>query len=171
MDYSMIGKIQKAKDYAADPSRVTFNSLTLEFRGNNNTYTVSLGPDGWSCTCPGFHSYGICPHIMAMERMFGPMLKREPLPYAPGQNVVSDVEKAKLYSDEPERITFLSFNASFKGDHSEYTINYDNGTWDCDNPYFRSRGICSHTMAMERILGGMVKPLMMQGGVPDMESA
>lgn len=161
MDYSMIGKIQKAKEYAEDPSRVTFNSLTVEFKGNNNTYRITLGPDGWHCTCPGFQKYGICPHIMAMERMFGAMLKREPLPYAAGQNVVSDVEKAKEYSHQPERLTFIAFNARFQGGHNEYTINYDDGVWDCDNPYFVSRGVCSNTMAMERLLKGMVKPLMM----------
>lgn len=161
MDYSMIGKIQKAKDYAADPSRVTFNSFTVEFRGNNNTYTLSLGSEGWNCSCPGYQSHGICPHIMAMERLFGPMLKRDPLPYAKGQNIVSDVEKAKQYADEPDRITFKSFNAKFKGDHGEYNINYDDGKWDCDNSYFRSRGVCSHTMAMERLLKDMVQPLML----------
>lgn len=161
MDYSIIGKIQKAKDYAQDPARVTFNSLTAEFRGNNSTYTLTLGPDGWHCTCPGFQSYGICPHVMAMERRFGAMIKREPVPYAPGQNVVSDVEKAKLYADEPERLKFLNFTARFKGNHDEYSVAYDNGKWDCDNSYFRSRGFCSHTKAMEILLKGMVEPLHM----------
>lgn len=161
MDSSIISKIQKAKDYAQDPSRVTFNSLTVEFRGNNNAYTLTLGPDGWHCTCPGFHTYGICPHVMAMERLFGAMLKREPVPYAPGQNVVSDVEKAKAYADEPERIKFLSFSAHFKGNHDAYTVTYDHGKWDCDNAYFRSHGFCSHTKAMEILLKGMVEPLHM----------
>ncbi|RIK21458.1 MAG: hypothetical protein DCC53_07085 [Chloroflexi bacterium] len=146
MDYSLIGKIQKAKEYAEDPARVTFNSLKVEFRGDSDIYTISLGPDGWHSTDRGFQKYGISPHVMAMERLFGPMLKREPLPYAPGQNVVSDVEKAK------------AFNARFRGDHNEYTINYEDGTWFCDNPYFQTHGVCSHTMAMERILKGMVKP-------------
>src|SRR5690606_35656192 len=105
--------------------------------------------------------YGICPHIMAMERRFGAMLKRDPIPYAPGQNVVSDVEKAKTYSQEPERIKFLTFNARFKGGHNEYIINYDHGKWDCDNPYFTSRGVCSNTMAMEILLKDMVEPIML----------
>jgi hypothetical protein len=99
---------------------------------------------------------------MAMERRFGPMLKRQPLPYAPGQNVVSDVEKAKAYAEDMEqRIQFLAFNANFRGGHNDYTINYEHGEWQCDNPYFISRGICSNTMAMERLLKGMVQPLMM----------
>ncbi len=162
MDYSMIGKIQKAKTYAEEPKRVTFNSLSVEFRGNNNTYSVTLGPEGWHCTCPGFQKYAICPHIMTLERIFSPMLKREKLPYATGQNVVSDVEKSISYAEEKtERITVLSFEASFQGRHNAHQIRYDNGQWACDNPYFQSHGVCSNTMAMERILKGMVKPVML----------
>lgn len=159
MDYSMIGKIEKAKKYAEEPDRVTFNSLAIEFRGNNNTYTITLGPDGWHCTCPGFQKYAICPHIMTLERLFAPMLKRDRLPYAQGQNVVSDVEKSKQYAEETDRITFLSFDVSFRGGHNEFRITYDDGKWDCDNPYFKSRGVCSNTMAMERLLKGMVRPV------------
>lgn len=159
MDYSMIGKIQKAKEYAEQPERVTFQSLVVEFKGSNNTYRLTLSAEGWDCTCPGFQKYAICPHIMTLERLFGPMLKRDRLPYANGQNVVIDVEKAKQYAEETDRITFLAFEADFKGGHNSYHISYDNGKWDCDNPYFQSRGVCSNTMAMERLLKGMVKPV------------
>jgi hypothetical protein len=162
MDYSMIGKIQKAKEYAEDPSRVTLHNLSAEFVGSNNTYQINLGPDGWHCSCPGFQKYGICPHVMAIERALGPMLKRQPLPYAPGQNVVSDVEKAKTYAEQlGDRLTLNDFNASFRGGHNDYTISYDHGQWNCDNPYFASHGVCSNTMAMERMLKGMVQPLTM----------
>jgi hypothetical protein len=159
MDNSMIGKIQKAKEYAEQPERVTFQSLSVQFDGSNNSYTITLSAEGWHCTCPGFQKYAICPHIMTLERLFGPMLKRDRLPYANGQNVVSDVEKAKQYAEETDRITFLAFEADFQGGHNTYHISYDNGKWDCDNPYFQSRGVCSNTMAMERLLKGMVKPV------------
>ena len=160
MDYSMIGKIQKAKEYAEEPERVTFNSFSVEFAGDNNSYTVSLTPEGWNCSCPGYQKYGICPHIMTLERLFAPMIKRTRLQYATGQNVVSDVEKSKRYAEEADgRITFKFFEASFVGGHNTYTITYEDGQWDCDNPYFQSRGVCSNTMAMERLLKGMVKPV------------
>lgn len=161
MDYSMIGKIQKAKEYAENPERVTLHSFEVEFRGNNDTYRVTLGPDGWNCTCPGYQKYAICPHIMTLEKLLAPMLKRERLPYANGQNVVSDVEKSREYAEETDRITFVSFEADFAGGHNTYHISYDNGTWNCDNPYFVSRGVCSNTMAMEHLLKGMVKPVML----------
>lgn len=155
----MINKIQKAKEYAAEPERVTFHTLTMEFSGDNSTYKLSLAPDGWSCTCPGFQKYGICPHIMSVERMFKPMLKREALPYAPGQNIVSDVKKSKRYSEEPERIRILSFSCAFKGDSKEQTVEYNDGKWDSTSSYFKTHGIGTYTMALERILKGMVKPI------------
>ena len=55
-----------------------------------------------------------------MEKLFKPMIKRNPLPYAPGQNVVSDVEKAMRYADEPDRIQFKAFEVTFDGDNSAH---------------------------------------------------
>ena len=161
MDYSMIGQIQKAKQYAEEPERVTFHTLTIEFTGSNNTYIITLDATGWHCTCPGFQKYGICPHIMALERLFGIMLKRDHLPYANGQNVVSDVEKASRYAREVDRIHLVSFEIIFQGGHSDYHLTYQQGQWECDSFYFQKRGICSHVMTMERLLKGMVEPVMM----------
>jgi len=115
MDYGMIGKIEKAKRYAQEPQRITLQSLQVEFKGDNNTYEISLNDKGWHCSCPGYGQHKICPHIMSLERLLRPMLKREPVPYAPGQNVVSDVEKAKRYSEETDRIRFSALDASFDG--------------------------------------------------------
>lgn len=159
MDASMINKIQKSKEYANEPQRVTFHTLALEFRGDNSTYTIALAPDGWSCTCPGSQKYGICPHIMSLEKIFQPMLKRDPLPYAPGQNIVSDVKKAARYSTEQDRMKIISFEAAFKGDNKDHIVSYNNGTWNSTSSYFRTHGIGAYTMAMERILGNMVEPI------------
>jgi hypothetical protein len=156
MDYGMIGKIEKAKLYAAEPHRITFNTLGVVFQGDNNTYTIVLDAQGWHCSCPGFHSHHICPHIMALEKLFRPMLKRDPLPYGSGQNVVSDVEKASRYSHEKDRIQFQAFDVTFHGSNNDHHTTYHQGRWDCDCDFFHSRGVCSHTMAMERILNGML---------------
>jgi hypothetical protein len=156
MDYGMISQIEKARLYAEEPERVTFNALNVTFKGDNNTYTITLDQAGWHCTCPGFQSHNICPHIMAMERLFKPMLKMPPLPYAPGQNVVSDVEKAHRYADEADRLAFNSFKVTIRGNNSDHVVSYDHGTWNCDSNSFRLRGVSSHTMAMERLLKGML---------------
>ena len=162
MDASMINKIQKAKEYATQPERITFNSMVVEFRGDNSSYELTLGPDGWSCTCPGMKKYGICPHIMCIEKLLKPMLKRDPLPYAPGQNIVSDVKKAKRYAEETDRIRFTSFDVNFKGDNKDHQVTYNKGTWNSTSSFFKARGVGSYTMALERILKGMVEPITME---------
>lgn len=159
MDASMINKIQKAKEYASQPERATFTSLTVEFKGDNSTYSVQLGNDGWSCSCPGFQKYAICPHIMAIEKLFKPLLKRDPVPYAPGQNIVSDVKKAKRYSDETDRIQIVNFDCFFEGYNRTHQITYDRGKWTSTASFFQQRGVCSHTMALEKILTGFVSPV------------
>jgi hypothetical protein len=156
MDYGMISQIEKARRYAEEPHRIQFNSFTLQFKGDNNTYTITLSDNGWHCTCPGFQKYAICPHIMTLERLFKPMLRLRPLPYAQGQNVVSDVEKAHRYAAEKDRICFLSFDATFHGNNSDHRVTYNQGTWDCDSVSFKLRGVSSHTIAMERLLKGMI---------------
>jgi hypothetical protein len=157
MDYGMIGKIEKAKLYAAQPERITFNSLSVDFMGDNNSYHVTLSPEGWDCSCSGFRAHGICPHVMALEKLFKPMLKRAPLPYAPGQNVVSDVEKAKRYAEEPDRIHVKGFEVTVRGDNSEHHTSFNDHGWLCDCSFFASRGVCCHSMAMERVLKGMIQ--------------
>lgn len=154
MDYGMIGKIEKAKRYAQEPQRVSLKSLQAEFKGDNNEYQIELSEGGWKCTCPGFQQHKICPHIMSLERLFRPMLKREPLPYAPGQNVVSDVEKSKRYSEEKDRLRITKFDASFEGSNDSHDFGYESGSWNCNCDFFKSRGTCCHTMAMEKIMQG-----------------
>ena len=162
MDTSMINKIQKSKELATQPDRITFRTLTLEFRGDNNNYNTALGPDGWSCSCPGYSKYGICPHIMTLEKIYQPMLKVSPLPYAQGQNIVSDVKKAHRYSEEQDRITITHFEANFRGDNKDHTISYDDGVWNSNSSYFKTHGIGAYSMAMERLLEGRVKPIRLE---------
>ena len=70
--------------------------------------------------------------------------------------LIGKIEKAKRYAEERDRITFTKFTATFKGTNNDHTVTYDNGQWDCDCDFFQTRGRCSHTMALEMILEGMV---------------
>lgn len=72
--------------------------------------------------------------------------------------MIGKIEKAILYSQEPERITFENFEVTFKGDHKSYKIKYDKGKWDCSCTFFQARRVCSHIMTLERILIGSVEP-------------
>ncbi len=158
MESGMISQLQKAIRYAEEPDRVTFESLALHFKGDNNEYELTLGEKGWHCGCPGFGSYGLCPHIMTLERVLRPMLKLPPMPYGPQQNVVSDVDKANRYTAERDRLRIQHFRARFRGSNNDHLVEYEAGRWSCDAPSFARLGISSHTIALERLLGEMVIP-------------
>ena len=70
--------------------------------------------------------------------------------------MISKIEKAKRYAEQRDRIRFVSFNVTFDGDNNPHTVTYENGQWSCDCSFFSSRGVCSHSMALERILAGML---------------
>lgn len=79
MQSSLIGKIEKAKRYAEEKGRVTFSGLTVQFRGDNDTYTTSFEGGKWRCSCHFYTTWGVCSHTMALERMLGDMLPEEAL--------------------------------------------------------------------------------------------
>ena len=72
--------------------------------------------------------------------------------------MISKIEKAKIYSEERDRIEFESLRVRLEGDNNApHVVEYHEGKWNCDCGFFSSRGVCSHTMAMERILADMVQ--------------
>jgi hypothetical protein len=76
MHSSLIGKIEKAHRYAAESDRVAVQDLTMQFRGDHGVYTVSFHDLEWSCTCSFFPQWGVCSHVMAVERLLGPISPR-----------------------------------------------------------------------------------------------
>jgi hypothetical protein len=72
--------------------------------------------------------------------------------------MIGKIEKSRRYAEEPERICFEQFRVTFEGTNSQHRVSYEGGTWTCTCHFFTSRGVCSHTMAMERVLGVMLPP-------------
>jgi hypothetical protein len=70
--------------------------------------------------------------------------------------MIGKIEKAIRYSQEPQRIVFTDFQVTLEGDHRNHQVAFHDGTWGCDCDTFRQTGYCSHSMAMERVLRGMV---------------
>lgn len=70
--------------------------------------------------------------------------------------MIGKIEKAKRYAEERERIQFATFHATFKGTNNPHKVEFADGNWMCDCGFFLSRGVCSHTMALERILEDML---------------
>jgi hypothetical protein len=71
-------------------------------------------------------------------------------------SLIGKIEKAKRYAQEPERVTFSELSVKFRGENNDYTTEYKEGKWHCSCHFFSSWGVCSHTMALERILSNML---------------
>ena len=72
--------------------------------------------------------------------------------------MIGKIEKARLYAHEPNRFVFSEFKVTVTGDHRKHAVAYVRGKWSCDCDFFGSHHVCSHTMAMEKVLGAMVPP-------------
>ena len=77
MQSSLIGKIQKANLYAREPDRLSFSQFSTTFRGEHDSYDVSFRDAQWSCACHFFDVNDICSHVMAIQKLMGPMLPAE----------------------------------------------------------------------------------------------
>ncbi len=71
-------------------------------------------------------------------------------------SIIGKIEKAKQYAEEKDRVNITSFAATFKGNHDQYDVRFEDGAWRCECNFFASREVCSHTMALQRILDQMI---------------
>jgi hypothetical protein len=75
-------------------------------------------------------------------------------------SMMGKIVKAKRYAEQRDRVRFDSFRVTIKGDHDSHVVTYSQeGGWSCDCGFFAKRGVCSHTMAVERILDEMIEPV------------
>ena len=70
--------------------------------------------------------------------------------------LISLVQKAHQYAQEPHRIHFEALTVRFDGDNNDHSIRLADGAWSCDCEFFTVWQTCSHTMALEKLLKGMV---------------
>lgn len=70
--------------------------------------------------------------------------------------MIGKIDKAKRYADERDRIRVDALTVTFDGANNPHTVRFQNGAWQCDCEFFQTRSRCSHTMALELILEGMV---------------
>lgn len=77
--------------------------------------------------------------------------------------MIGKIEKAKRYANQKDRIRFDSLTVTFSGENNPHLVKFNNGEWQCDCDFFQSRGRCSHTMALEMILEGMLPETIADG--------
>ena len=70
-------------------------------------------------------------------------------------SLIGKLEKAKRYAQERERITLEAFRVTFKGDNGDHIVSYGDGKWQCSCDFFPVWNVCSHTMALEKIMDPM----------------
>lgn len=71
---SIIGKLEKARRYAAEPERIAITGLDASFRGSNDDHPLTLGATGWGCSCRFYEQHDSCAHVMATQRLLNTML-------------------------------------------------------------------------------------------------
>jgi hypothetical protein len=71
--------------------------------------------------------------------------------------MIGKIDKAKRYAQETNRFHFESLIVKIDGENNSHVVKYANNKWECDCDYFRSRGVCTHTLSLTNyILKGMV---------------
>jgi hypothetical protein len=74
-------------------------------------------------------------------------------------SLIGKIEKAKTYASERERMHVDQLHVTFRGNNGEHEVSIQAGQWHCTCDFFGTWQVCSHTMAIERVMRGMVPPL------------
>ncbi len=70
--------------------------------------------------------------------------------------LIGKVEKAHRYAAERDRFVFSALTVDVRGDNDAHTVTLRDGAWACGCEYFARHAVCAHSMAIERLLDGMV---------------
>ncbi len=71
-------------------------------------------------------------------------------------SLIGKIQKANLYAREPDRVTFTELSTTFRGDNETHVVSFRENHWSCDCHFFPGNGICSHVMAIQKLLGSML---------------
>ncbi len=71
-------------------------------------------------------------------------------------SLIGKIEKAKVYATERHRMEVDGLHVRFHGENSDHEVAIVDGAWRCNCDFFEGWHVCSHTMALEKVLEGMV---------------
>ena len=80
--------------------------------------------------------------------------------------MIGKIEKAIRYAQERDRFRFQQFTVEVQGTHNNHTVTFDQGKLTCTCEFYGTHGMCSHTIAIEKVLGEMLPgaiPAVMSG--------
>lgn len=173
LNSSLISKVEKSRRYAEEPERVRFQEFEVVFRGENAEHLVTMRGTEFTDTSHSFQTLGTSSHIMALQKILAPMLTDDqqtagaPFSFGPQSSAyISQVEKARNYAAEPDRIKFKSFKATLRGSHEDHQITMQGEEFHCDCHGFQNHGTCAHVMALQKILADMLTEDQRTAGQP-----
>lgn len=73
-------------------------------------------------------------------------------------SLIGKVEKARVYAGERHRMQIDGLHVVFHGENGDHEVALRDGAWHCNCGFFAEWATCSHTMALGRVLAGMVPP-------------
>ncbi len=82
-------------------------------------------------------------------------------------SLIGKVEKAKVYAQERHRMKVDHLTVRFSGANADHVVSLDDDAWHCSCDFFEGWNVCSHTMALEKVMAGMVPRQTMPGPAGD----
>ena len=70
--------------------------------------------------------------------------------------MIGKIEKAVRYAQERDRFSFRQFSVQVRGEHNTHTVSFNGSKLVCTCEFYGTRGMCSHTIAIEKVLGEML---------------
>jgi hypothetical protein len=70
--------------------------------------------------------------------------------------LIGKIDKAKRYAMERHRMHVARLQVDFDGENDTHHVELDGDKWRCTCDFFNGWGSCAHTMALERVLDGMI---------------
>ena len=70
--------------------------------------------------------------------------------------LIGKVDKAKKYALERDRMHVNALSVDFQGENDTHHVALEGESWACSCDFFAGWGACAHTMALERVLDGMI---------------
>ena len=81
-------------------------------------------------------------------------------------SLISKVEKARRYAEQPELFRLQTFVVDFDGENGSHVVSMDGTEFEDSSHSFQTQGTSSHIMALQKILAPMLSEDQQTSGAP-----